>query len=173
MTLAAVHLWGRLIGAVSLEPGQTAAVFQYDPDFARSAIQVAPFEMPLAATAYSFPALPFASFHGLPGLLSDSLPDKFGNALIDVWLARQNRSPGSFDAVERLLYTGARGMGALEFRSAMGPRSTRSETVDLDALVNLASEILSQQGAFTASLAQGHRGGQPRDVVDLGRTRRQ
>jgi len=102
MTIAAVHLWGRVIGAVVLEEGQPAATFQYDEQFARSEIQVAPLMMPLRDEPYSFPALSYESFKGLPGLLVDSLPDKFGNALIDVWLAQQQRSIGSFDAVERL-----------------------------------------------------------------------
>ena len=91
MTIAAVHLWGRVIGAVVLEEGQPAATFQYDEQFARSGIQVAPLMMPLRDEPYSFPALSYESFKGLPGLLADSLPDKFGNALIDVWLAQQQR----------------------------------------------------------------------------------
>ncbi len=157
MTLAAVHLWGRLIGAVSLENGQTYATFQYDPEFARSGIQVAPLMMPLGTATWSFPGLSVETFKGLPGLLSDSLPDKFGNALIDVWLARQGRTARSFDAVERLLYTGARGMGAMEFKPARGPRSTKSEKINLDALVSLASEVLSDRDRFKASLADGHR----------------
>ncbi len=168
MTLAAVHLWGRRIGAVSLEPGQTAATFQYDREFAASTIQVAPLTMPLGSVPYSFPALPFASFHGLPGLLCDSLPDKFGNALIDVWLAQQGRSSGSFDAVERLLYTGDRGMGALEYKPAIGPRRTKAEKIHLDALVNLASEVLSHREALKASLAKGEEAEGLREILRIG-----
>jgi serine/threonine-protein kinase HipA len=168
MTLAAVHLWGRLIGAVSLEEGQTYAIFQYDPKFAVSDIQVAPIMMPLATAPYSFPGLPHESFKGLPGLLSDSLPDKFGNALIDVWLAKQGRTAGSFNAVERLLYTGARGMGALEFRPAIEPGARKSEKIDLDALVNLASEVLSDRDAFKASLAEGHRDEALKEILRVG-----
>ena len=119
MTLAAVHLWGRQIGAVSLEDNQQAAAFEYDRAFARSGIQISPLTMPLAADIYTFPNLAQESFHGLPGLLADSLPDKFGNALIDAWLATQGRKAQDFDAVERLLYTGNRGMGALEFAPAL------------------------------------------------------
>ena len=78
--------------------------------------------MPLSDRVYEFPALPRKTFHGLPGLLADSLPDRFGNALIDAWLATQGRTPESFNAVERLCYTGARGMGALEFAPAIGPK---------------------------------------------------
>lgn len=168
MTLAAVHLWGRLIGAVSLEEGKTYATFQYDPEFAKSGIQVAPIMMPLSTATYSFPGLPFETFKGLPGLLSDSLPDKFGNALIDVWLAKQGRAAASFDAVERLLYTGARGMGALEFRPAKGPRAAKSEKIDLDTLVSLASEVLSDRDKFKASLAEGHREEALKEILRVG-----
>ncbi|HLF10034.1 MAG TPA: HipA N-terminal domain-containing protein, partial [Gammaproteobacteria bacterium] len=112
-TLAEVRLWGRRIAAVSLEEGATIAAFQYDPQFAQSGIQVAPITMPLSERIFSFPELPTRTFHGLPGLLADSLPDRFGNALIDAWLATQGRTPESFNSVERLCYIGNRGMGAL------------------------------------------------------------
>ena len=81
--IAEVKLWGRTIGAVSLEEGREVAAFQYDPDFARSGIELSPLVMPLSERVYEFPALPRNTFHGLPGLLADSLPDKFGNTLID------------------------------------------------------------------------------------------
>src|SRR4051812_17211123 len=111
MTLAKVSLWGRVIGAVSWDASRQVANFEYDAAFAGSGIEVAPLTMPLARRIYSFPALPKLTFRGLPGLLADSLPDDFGNALIDNWLARQGRAPDSFDPVERLCYTGSRGMG--------------------------------------------------------------
>ena len=91
MTLAEVKLWGRTIGAVSLEDGSPFAAFQYDPAFARSGIEVSPITMPLGDRVYVFSDLPQKTFHGLPGLLADSLPDRFGNALIDAWLATQGR----------------------------------------------------------------------------------
>ena len=107
-TLAEVKLWGRTIGAVSLEDRNDVAVFEYTPEFMKSGIEVSPIVMPLTGSIYVFPELPRATFHGLPGLLADSLPDKFGNALIDAWLATQGRSADSFNAVERLCYTGSR-----------------------------------------------------------------
>src|SRR6266850_5242271 len=118
-TVAEVRLWGRSIGAVSLEDGARIAAFQYDPAFVASGIQLSPVVMPLSSQTYQFPELPQVAFHGLPGLLADSLPDKFGHALIDAWLATQGRRPESFNAVERLCYTGVRGMGALEFAPAI------------------------------------------------------
>lgn len=152
MTLAEVRLWGRTIGAVSLEPGNDTAAFEYTPEFASSGIEVSPITMPLANTVYTFPELPRNSFHGLPGLLADSLPDKFGNALIDAWLARQGRSPADFDAVERLCYTGSRGMGALEFVPSLGPNQQTARKVEMDALVQLASEILANREQLDANL---------------------
>ena len=125
-TLAEARLWGRTIGAVSLLDGEDAARFEYDADFARSGIQVAPLVMPLSPRLYRFPELSRPTFHGLPGLQADLLPDKFGNALIDAWLASQGRQPGSFNAVERLCYTGERGMGALEFAPAIGPKAKQT-----------------------------------------------
>ena len=120
--IAKVQLWGRTIGAVMMEEGRDHAAFQYDPEFARSGIEIAPLSMPLSDRVYEFPELPQKTFHGLPGLLADSLPDKFGNALVDAWLATQGRAPESFGAVERLCYTGTRGMGALEFAPVLGPK---------------------------------------------------
>ena len=168
MTIAAVHLWGRQIGAVSLDEGQQTAAFEYDPAFVRSGIQVSPLEMPLANTVYSFPALPPISFHGLPGLLADSLPDKFGNALIDAWLATQGRTPADFNAVERLLYTGSRGMGALEFKPAKGPRARKAQKIDIDALVALASDVLTHRNALQVSFADGYRRDALKEILRIG-----
>ena len=149
--IAEVRLWGRRIGALSMDEGRDVAAFQYDPEFAGSRIEIAPLMMPLGGRVHEFPALSRESFHGLPGMLADSLPDKFGNALIDAWLATQGRTPGSFGALERLCYTGSRGMGALEYLPVLGPRPRRAVKVRIDALVDLASEVLSHRGDL-----QGH-----------------
>ena len=111
---ARVLLWGSDIGAVTWLDEPAIGVFQYTPEFADSGIEVAPLVMPLRAAPYEFPTLANGTFLGLPGMLADSLPDKFGNALIDAWLAGQGRKPGSFTPVERLCYTGTRGMGAIK-----------------------------------------------------------
>src|SRR5882724_6083433 len=129
MTMAEVQLWGRTIGAVSLEDGGGIAAFQYDPAFAKSGIEISPIAMPLSDRVYVFPELPQRTFHGLPGLLADSLPDRFGNALIDAWLATQGRTSESFNAVERLCYTGTRGMGALEFAPSIGPKPKSAKRI--------------------------------------------
>ncbi|MGQ0543262.1 MAG: type II toxin-antitoxin system HipA family toxin [Blastocatellia bacterium] len=147
-TLAEVKLWGRTIGAVSLEDRSNVAAFEYTPEFVTSGIEVSPIVMPLSESIYVFPELPRATFHGLPGLLADSLPDKFGNALIDAWLATQGRSADSFNAVERLCYTGSRGMGALEFFPSKRPREMASRKIEIEALVKLASDVLNQRSSL-------------------------
>ncbi len=167
-TVASVNLWGRRIGAVSLGDNETYAAFQYDAAFARSGIQVSPITMPLSEKIYTFRDLPVRSFHGLPGLLADSLPDKFGNALIDAWLATQGRAPESFNAVERLLYTGARGMGALEFKPAIGPRARTSQKIKIDALVALASEVLTHQKTLQTSFAGSNKEHALREILRVG-----
>ena len=166
-TLASVRLWGTPIGVVSIDGGRPA-VFQYDPAFLASAIEVSPLMMPLRAAPYEFPSLNPESFHGLPGLLADSLPDRYGHALIDAWLAGQGRRPESFDAVERLCYIGRRGMGALEFAPARGPRASRNRDLDVAALVELASEVLTHRAALVASLRDGHREQAMRDILSVG-----
>jgi len=167
-TLAEVRLWGRTIGAVSLADGETVASFQYDPAFARSGIEVSPLTMPLGDQVYRFPALAAQTFHGLPGLLADSLPDKFGNALIDAWLATQGRTPESFNAVERLCYTGTRGMGALEFIPVLGPRARKAQKVEIDALVALASDVLSQRRGLQVNFANADRQEALNDILRVG-----
>lgn len=166
--IAEVILWGRRIGAVSLEAGRTVASFEYDHEFARSGIQVSPLAMPLAQRVYEFPELPPVTFHGLPGLLADSLPDRFGNALVDAWLATQGRSPESFSAVERLCYTGTRGMGALEFKPVLGPRPRKAAEIDIDHLVELASEVLTHRGDLQAYFHDSGRAQALRDILRVG-----
>ncbi|MCB9911243.1 MAG: type II toxin-antitoxin system HipA family toxin [Planctomycetes bacterium] len=166
--IARVELWGRMIGAVSLAEGQDVAEFQYDPDFAKSAIELAPLVMPLSDRVYRFPALARETFHGLPGLLADSLPDRFGNALINAWLATQGRTPQSFDAVERLCYTGARGMGALEFAPVLGPRPRTASKIQIEALVDLASEVLSHRGDLQGHFHEEGKEKALRDILRVG-----
>ncbi len=145
MTNARVLLWGTVIGAVSWVDEEEVGVFQYDPDFLRSGIELSPLMMPLRPFPYEFPALSRRTFRGLPGLLVDSLPDKFGNAIIDAWLAAQGRTISSFNSVERLCYIGNRGMGGLEFEPAiLGPASS-SQEIEVDRLVALSNKVLEQR----------------------------
>lgn len=149
--IAKVVLWGRTIGAVSTAQGSDVARFQYAPAFAASGIELSPLVMPLSDRVYEFAALSRNTFHGLPGLLADSLPDKFGNALIDAWLATQGRVASDFSAVERLCYTGTRGMGALEFVPSLGPKPRKASAIEISALVQLATDVLTHRNDLKAS----------------------
>ena len=166
--IAEVKLWGRTIGAVSLDEGREVAAFEYDADFARSGIELSPLVMPLSERVYEFPALPRNTFHGLPGLLADSLPDKFGNTLIDAWLATQGRTPESFNAVERLCYTGSRGMGALEYAPVMGPKPRKASRLEVDALVKLAGEVLAHRGDLRGHFHGAGKEQALRDILSVG-----
>ncbi len=171
-TVAEVRLWGTRVGAVALpdeaEGERDAAAFEYAPGFLPSGIQLAPLTMPLSQRVYRFPSLPRRTFHGLPGLLADSLPDKFGNAVIDAWLATQGRTPESFNAVERLCYIGTRGMGALEFEPAIGPRPSRADRIHVDRLVALASEVLTHRDDLRATFSEKGRADSLRDLLRVG-----
>lgn len=138
-----VKLWGTTIGYLHRQDNGLIG-FQYDENFIPSGIEVAPVKMPLSDLTYSFPALPEATFNGLPGMIADSLPDKFGNIVIKRYLESQGRPEESLTVLEKLCYTGQRGMGALEYE----PSTTIvdiDEEIDIDALTKLASDILSER----------------------------
>lgn len=143
--VARIRLWGHDIGAVFWDESAKLGAFEYEPDFQRSGIELAPLAMPLGPRIHRFPAHAGTSFQGLPGLLADSLPDDFGNAVIDQWLAREGRDRGSFSPVERLCYIGQRGTGALEFRPATRDAPRGSVPIEIDALVALAGRVLRQR----------------------------
>jgi serine/threonine-protein kinase HipA len=151
MTSAAIHIHETLVGAVTWDARRELGVFEYSPDFLSSGIEVSPLMMPLGSGRFAFPDLPRETFKGMPGLLADSLPDKFGNLLINQWLARQGRTPQSFDPVERLCYLGKRAMGAMEFQPTLLTESP-AETLHLDALVQLANDALASRENLHANL---------------------
>ncbi len=152
--IADVMLWGRTIGAVAWDREREVGSFQYTREFQGSRIEVAPLTMPLGPAVYAFPELARRSFHGLPGLLADALPDKFGNLLIDQWLTRAGREPGSFSPIERLCYLGTRGMGALEFRPSLRRGREASAPVEIEALVALAADVLADRAGLTTRLGE-------------------
>jgi len=117
-----VRLWGNRIGAVAADPALGCYAFAYEPAWKRNGIEVAPFTMPLAdrRETFAFPALPQATYLGLPAMLADALPDDFGNALIDAWMAARGIEKNSVTVLDRLAYMGKRAMGALEFQPARG-----------------------------------------------------
>ena len=145
MNDAKILLWGSVIGAVSWLEEREIGVFQYAPHFVDSGIQVSPLVMPINEFPYEFPALAKNTYRGLPGLLADSLPDRFGSAVIDAWLASQGRTAASFNPVERLCYIGTRGMGALEYEPTIFGYSTKDKKIELERLVELVNKILDQR----------------------------
>lgn len=148
MIAVEVKLWGTTIGALSMLEGEQTARFEYAPNFIGAGIEPSPIVMPVSKQIYSFPLLS-KTFHGLPGLFADSIPDKFGNRVIDAWLIRQGRLPESFTALERLCYTGNRGMGALEFLPLQGPDSHTDDSLDVENLRIFAAEVLNQRKRFS------------------------
>lgn len=145
MIAAEVYLWGTRIGVVEQADVSDIPRFNYDRNFLRSGIEVSPIVMPLTQQIYSFPTLSKETFKGLPGLLADSLPDKYGTKLIEKYLSQQGRNTDTFTAVERLCYTGNRGMGALEYKPAKEYVSIKDSSIDINALVQLASDILCEK----------------------------
>lgn len=142
---AEVYLWGTRIGIIYLRNGNSFLSFEYDKDFVRNVsgtgIEVSPIMMPVSGRVYEFPELG-ESFRGAPGLIADSLPDKFGNAVISNWLASIGKSESEFNVIDRLCYTGSRGMGALEYVPANGPELKDASSVDVSEMVKFASEVL-------------------------------
>ncbi|MFN4976094.1 MAG: type II toxin-antitoxin system HipA family toxin [Bacteroidota bacterium] len=160
MNTAFVHIWGTMVGAVAWDNSTSLATFEYDSGFKNKNWDLSPLKMPLQATKniFNFPELkpefnsPFDTFKGLPGLLADVLPDKYGNQLINRWLAQNGRVPNSMNPVEMLCFIGTRGMGALEFEPAALKESKRTFSIEIDSLVDIAQKMLSNKSSFTTNL---------------------
>ncbi|PJE38330.1 toxin HipA [Pseudooceanicola lipolyticus] len=167
MTDASIILWGRRIGAVSWDEARALGIFQYDPAFVGAGIEVAPLKMPVREAPYEFPALPKETFKGLPGMLADALPDKFGNRLIDAWLAETGRSAGRFSPVDRLCYIGNRGIGALEFEPTVR-KATRSKKLEVAQLVDLANRVLSERENLAGRLGGEDDAEALEDILSVG-----
>ena len=167
MTDATVILWGRRIGAVSWDETRSVGVFQYDPAFAGAGIEVAPLTMPAREAPYEFPALNRETFKGLPGMLADALPDRFGNRLIDVWLAETGRSPETFNPVDRLCYIGRRGIGALEFEPSLRKR-TKAKKLEVARLVDLANRVLGERANLAGALGGENDADALEDILSVG-----
>ncbi len=168
MTTARVILWGKDIAAVTWDEARAVGVFQYHPDFVHSGIQVAPTTIPLGEGTFEFSSLAKETFKGLPGLLADSLPDKFGNALIDAWLATQGRAPDSLNPVERLCYIGTRGMGALEFKPTIAGAPTAKRNLQVDRLVRLANKVLNARESLRGEFTGGDDADAIQDILRVG-----
>lgn len=151
---AEIYLWGTRIAIIHLEPDSSTVTFEYDKNFLKSGIQVSPLKMPLSNRLYAFPNLDFQAFYGLPGLLADSLPDKFGNAVINHWLSSIGKTEKDFNALDRLCYTGKRGMGALEYQPANSLIPDIDDNVNVSEMVNFASDILARRESVKLTASQ-------------------
>ncbi|MBE9549643.1 MAG: type II toxin-antitoxin system HipA family toxin [Proteobacteria bacterium] len=156
--VAEVWLWKHRVGAVALDD-LGVGVFEYDPEFLKSGLDIAPLMMPLSEALrghvlYSFPALNAETFKRLPGLLADTLPDKFGTAIVNAWLARQGRSPDDFSIIERLCYTGTRAMGALTFKPAVTEHLNQPVNVEISELITLIQDVMSHRNSLNTTLSE-------------------
>ena len=142
---AEVYLWGTRIGIIHQDIAKAYASFEYDRDFLTSGIEVSPLRMPLSGNIYEFPNLAGGPFYGMPGLVADSLPDKFGNAVIENWLMSLGKSLSDFTAIDRLCYTEKRGMGALEYVPASTDIMDVDENINVQEMVKFASDILADK----------------------------
>lgn len=146
-TVVEVKLWGTTIGHLGYAPGQREiATFEYDDAFARSGISISPLRMPNSPLLHTFDDMNTRTFKGLPGIFADSLPDKFGNQLIDLYMAERSIPPETVTALDRLLYVGTRGMGALEYHPAadLGEGQERGTALDIHLLAELADQLTSR-----------------------------
>lgn len=155
MLAAEVRLWGVRIGIVAYDEKDDSYSFKYDPSFLASKIQLSPIVMPLSDQPYSFKSLSFETFKGLPGMLADSLPDRFGDAVINAWLASNNKDASSFNSIERLCLVGIRGMGALEFFPYKSFKLDASSLINIENLVSLSDQILRQKQTNVVYDAKG------------------
>ena len=144
-TTAEVYLWGTRIGIIHQDLEKAYASYEYDKDFLNSGIEVSPIRMPISRNVYEFPTLVGEPFYGMPGLVADSLPDRFGNTVIEQWLMSLGKSLSDFTAIDRLCYTGKRGMGALEYVPASTDIMDIDENINVREMVKFASEILSNR----------------------------
>lgn len=158
VNVAEVWLWNHRIGAVAIDDNG-AGVFEYDTDFLKLGLDVAPLMMPIEEARrghlmHSFPALNPETFKRLPGLLADTLPDKFGQAIINAWLARQGRNSDDFSIIERLCYTGSRAMGALEFKPAVIEQLSQPVSVEVSEMITLIQGVMNHRNSLDVALSQ-------------------
>ncbi len=163
--VAYVRIWDTLAGAVSWNARSRFATFEFDRKFLDLGLDLSPIKMPAAdarkgTSQFAFRSLPETTFKGLPGMLADSLPDNFGNTLIDRWLSGQGRDPSDFSPVERLCYTGRRGMGALEYQPVINTALEESVPVEVERLLALARSVVEERSGLKADL-----GADPSDAL--------
>ena len=160
MNTAYVKIWDELVGAVAWDESRGVAIFEYDSKFVRKNWNIAPLTMPISSSrrTFEFPALrkkidpSTDTFKGLPGLLADMLPDRYGNELINSWLAQRGRPQNSMNPIEMLCFIGTRGMGALEFEPILMKENRRTFSVEIDSLVDISQKLLKTKESFSTNL---------------------
>ena len=173
--VAEIKLWGEIIGAVRWDEAQQLAFFQYNEKFLNGHHDLAPIKMPISNgdRIYSFPELrkakneAISTFKGLPGLLADSLPDKYGNQLINIWLAQAGRTPNSMNPVEQLCFIGSRGMGALEFEPTTVKAKKQTFAIDVNGLVEIAQKMLAIREGFETNIHEDEQRAM-REILTIG-----
>ena len=139
-----VRVWGKRVGAIAPDPKLGFYAFAYEPSWRRGGIELAPLTMPLedSRETFVFSNLPEATFQRLPGMLADALPDDFGNALIDAWMAKRGVLKNQITTLDRLAYMGKHGMGALEFKPALGAHKESAAPLQMKSLVEEARKAI-------------------------------
>ncbi|MEY3118644.1 MAG: hypothetical protein RIT30_576 [Bacteroidota bacterium] len=157
ITTAYINIWNKRVGAIAWNENTGIATFEYQPSFFENEWDLSPLKMPMDGAEkkiFSFSELrDIITFKGLPGLLADVLPDKYGNSLINVWLAQNGRPANSMNPVELLCFIGKRGMGALEFEPALPKANNEATKIELNSLIHIAQEILSGKQHFNTKLS--------------------
>nr|MBP8067520.1 HipA N-terminal domain-containing protein [Pedobacter sp.] len=155
MKTAYINIWNKRVGAVSWDEERKLGSFEFDPSFISNNWNISPIKMPINKDGqiFNFPELiGSTTYKGLPGMLADVLPDRYGNTLINTWLARNGRQPDSMHPVEMLCFTGNRGMGALEFEPVSPKTSDTASKIEISGLIEIAQDILNNRNSFHASL---------------------
>jgi len=142
------------VGALSFNTNTQMGAFEYFPGFIKTGIELSPIKMPLAKKIYSFPEIDHNTFKGLPGLIADSLPDDFGNTVMNAWIASQGKSTSDITPLQRLQYTGMRGMGALTYSPATKRKNLNaSQPIHIESLIAIAQEVLDKREQFNVNLS--------------------
>jgi serine/threonine-protein kinase HipA len=156
-SVAQIKIFNKKVGAVAYDQAKGIALFEFEDSFLKTSLDLSPIKMPIKnakGKIFSFAELSRSNtFKGMPGLLADVLPDKYGNALINNWLLKNGRPTGSLDPVETLCFIGKRGMGALEFNPVNPPTTNNSTKIEIGSMVHIAQDILSERKSFTTNLS--------------------
>jgi serine/threonine-protein kinase HipA len=156
-SVAQIKMFNKKVGAVAYDNAKGLAYFEFEDSFLKTGLDLSPIKMPAKnakGKIFSFAELSRSNtFKGMPGLLADVLPDKYGNALINNWLAKNGRPTGSLDPVETLCFIGKRGMGALEFNPVNPPTANNSTKIEIGSMVQIAQDILRERKIFSTNLS--------------------